>query len=199
MATKKYEKVKLGLPAYITFALFAVAIVLMIILVIPSEKKRIRKTFTGSYTVSDTVNGGDHVTKYYDVDEDHILKMYSFSNLKKQIKKDRYTYVMYGDTTSTDFGQQVADMNKLAKDLGITKLIIVNSKKLNDDKKDYLRDKLKKINPDITSASKMPTMDLWVFKNNELIDCYSNPDYDDVDSETRLSMVAKYHIFSYKN
>ena len=32
MATKKYEKVKLGLPAYITFAAFLVAIILMIVL-----------------------------------------------------------------------------------------------------------------------------------------------------------------------
>lgn len=198
MATKKYDKVKLGLPAYITFAAFVVAIILMIILVIPSEKKKTRKLFTGSYTVT----GGqsdEAQTEYYDVGEDHILKTYSFKNLKKQLKKDKYTYVMYGDTTSTDFCLSVIKMNDLGKELGIDKLIIVDSKKLNDDKKDYLRDRLKKVNTEITSVSKMPSMDLWVFKGDELIDCVSNPDYDEVDSDNKLSMIARYHIFSYKN
>ena len=198
MATKKYDKVKLGLPAYITFAAFVVAIILMIILVIPSEKKKTRKLFTGSYTV--TGSGSDEAqTQYYDVGEDHILKTYSFKNLKKQIKKDKYTYVMYGDTTSTDFCLSVIKMNDLAKDLGVTKLVVVDSTKLNDDKKDYLRDRLKKVNTEITSVSKMPSMDLWVFKGDELIDCVSNPDYDEVDSDNKLSMIARYHIFSYKN
>ena len=198
MATKKYDKVKLGLPAYITFAAFIVAIVLMIILVIPSEKKRTRKMFQGSYTVTGS-QGSEPETQYFDVGEDHILKTYSFSNLKKQIKKDKYTYVMYGDTTSTDFCLSVIKMNDLAKELEISKLVVVNSKNLNDDKIDYLRDRLKKVNTEATSVSKMPSMDLWVFKNDELIDCLSNPDYDEIDSDNKLSMVARYHIFSYKN
>ena len=195
---KKYEKVKLGLPAYITFAAFFVAIILMIILVIPSEKKKIRKKFQGSYTVQGN-QGSEDETKYYDVEEDHILKMYSFSNLKKQMKKDKYTYIMYGDTTSTDFCLNVVEMNKLGKELGITKLIVVESNKLSDKQKDYLRDRLKKINTEATSTKKMPAMDMWVVKNDTLIDCYSNPAYDEVNTDKKLSMVAKYHIFSYKN
>lgn len=199
MATKKYDKVKLGLPAYITFGAFIIAIILMVILIVPSQKKRVRKMFQGSYTVSDTIQGGDHETKYYDVEEDHILKTYSFGDLKKQIKKDKYTYVIYGDFTSTEFCLDVVKMNELGKELGISKLVVLNSKKLSDKQKTYLKDKIKKVNSEVTSISKIPAFDLWVFKNDELIDCYSNPDYEDVDSETKLSMIARYHIFSYKN
>ena len=154
--------------------------------------------FQGSYTVTGS-QGSEPETQYFDVGEDHILKTYSFSNLKKQIKKDKYTYVMYGDTTSTDFCLSVIKMNDLAKELEISKLVVVNSKNLNDDKIDYLRDRLKKVNTEATSVSKMTSMDLWVFKNDELIDCLSNPDYDEIDSDNKLSMVARYHIFSYKN
>ena len=197
MATKKYEKVKLGLPAYITFACFLVAIILMIILVIPSNKKQVRKMFQGSYTDTTKQQGEEAQTKYYDIGEDHILKTCSYNDLKKQIKKDKYTYVIYGNTTSTDFCQEVIKINDLGKELGIKKIIIVDSKKSSDKQKEYLRDRLKKINTDVTSIDKMPEKDIWVFKNDELVDCYSNPDY--TEASMSFMAVTKLHIFSYKN
>ncbi len=197
MATKKYEKVKLGLPAYITFGAFLLAIILMIILIIPSNKKKVRKMFQGSYKDTTAQQGEEAQVKYYDVGEDHILKTYSFSDLKKQLKKDKYQYVMYGDTSSSSFALDVIKMNDLGKELGITKIIIIDSKKASDTQKDYLRDRLKKVNTEATSIEKMPTEDLWVVRNDQVIDCYSNPDYKDL--ELSLTMVAKNHIFSYKN
>ena len=198
MATKKYEKVKLGLPAYITFACFIVAIILMIILVIPSNKKKVRKMFTGSYAETTAQQGEEAQIRYYDVGEDHILKTYSFSNLKKQLKKDKYTYVIFGDTSSTDFCREVIEIQDMAKDdFEIKKLIVVDSVKLSTNQKEYLRDRIKKINTDCTSTDKMPTKDLWVFKNDTLIDCYSNPDYTEL--SLTFKMVAKNHIFRYQN
>ena len=104
---------------------------------------------------------------------------------------------MYGDTSSSSFALDVIKMNDLGKELGITKIIIVDSKKASDKQKDYLRDRLKKVNTEATSIEKMPTEDLWVVKGDQVIDCYSNPDYKDL--ELSLTMVAKNHIFSYKN
>ena len=197
MATKKYDKVKLGLPAYITFACFLVAIILMIILVIPSNKKKVRKMFQGSYTDTTAQQGEEAQTKYYDVGEDHILRTYSFNDLKKQLKKDKYTYVIYGDTSSSSFCQEVIKLNDYGKENGIKKIIVVDSKKSSDKQKEYLRERLKKINTDCTSIEKMPEKDMWVFKNDTLIECYSNPDYSEL--SLSLMMVAKNHIFSYKN
>lgn len=197
MATKKYDKVKLGLPAYITFACFIVAIILMIILVIPSNKKKVRKMFSGSYQETTKQQGEEAQVKYYGLKEDHILKTYSFSNLKKQLKKDQYTYVIYGDYTNTDFARKVCDLNDLGIELGIKKIIYVNSKTTSKSQKEYLRDRIKKVNTDCTSVEKMPELDIWVFKNDTLIDCYSNPDYTEL--ELSIMMVAKNHIFSYKN
>ncbi|MBP5446306.1 MAG: hypothetical protein J6Y28_09065 [Acholeplasmatales bacterium] len=192
---KKYEKVKLGLPAYLTFAAFLVAIIIMVIILIPSKKSKIRDKFRGTYTETTSQGQQENETKYYDVGEDHILKMYSFSNLKKQLKKDKYTYYMYGNTKSVDFCKDVCEINKLGKELGIEKLIIIDSNDLSDNQKEYLRDRLKKFNNNVKSIEKMPKEDLWVVKNDEVVNCYSHEDYENLS----LTMVAKYHIFSFKN
>lgn len=199
MATKKYEKVKLGLPAYITFAAFLVAIILMIVLVIPSNKKKVRKMFTGSYKESTSQQGQEEQVRYFEIEEDHILKTYSFKNLKKQIKKDKYQYIIFGDTTSTDFCLDVIKLNKLGKEMDIDKLIVVDTNKLSDSKKEYLASKVRSANSDVTSINTLPEFDIWVTKNNTVIDCYSNPDYENVNSATKLTMISRYHIFSYKN
>ena len=192
---KKYEKVKLGLPAYITFAAFLVAIIIMVVILIPSDKKKVRKIFQGSYTDTTAQGQSENQTIYYDVKEDHILKMYSFSKLKKQMKKDKYSYIMYGDTSSTDFCLDVIKVNDLGKELGIEKIIVVDSKKLSDNQKEYLRTRLKKFNNNVKSIEKMPSEDLWVVRNDTMINCYSHEDYTDLS----IQMVAKFHIFSFKN
>ena len=196
---KKYEKVKLGLPAYITFAAFLVAIIVMVIILLPSKEKKLRNKFSGSYTVKASEQGGEDETKYFELGEKHIIKTTSFSNLKKKIKKDEYTYIVFANTTTDDNKKLVCDLNTIGKDMEISKLYFVENNDLSDKQKEYLRDKLKKVNSDIISIEKMPTFDIWVTRNDEIVDCYSNPDYDEIDSEKKLSFIAKYHIFNYKN
>ena len=91
---KKYEKVKLGLPAYITFACFLLAIIVMIIILIPSNKQKVRKMFSGTYT-EQSQQGQDAETKSYDIGEKHVFKTCSFSSLKKKIKADKYSYFIF--------------------------------------------------------------------------------------------------------
>lgn len=196
---KKYEKVKLGLPAYITFAAFLVAIIVMVLILLPSKEKKLRNKFSGSYTVKASEEGAEDETKYYELGEKHIIKTTSFSNLKKKIKKDEYTYIVIVDTTIDTNKKLVCDLNTIGKDMDVTKLYLVENEDLSDKQKEYLRDKLKKVNSDIISIEKMPTFDIWVTRNDEIVDCYSNPDYDEIDSEKKLSFIAKYHIFNYKN
>ena len=196
---KKYEKVKLGLPAYITFAAFLVCIVVMIFLLVPSKEKRIRNLFKGTYTEKAEQQGQEDQTKSFDLGDDHIVKMVSFSTLKKNIKKEQNTYIMYGDTSTTSFKMNVCAMNELGKELEIKKLYVVNSKSLSDKQKEYLKDKLKKVDSDVISIERLPQMDMWVTYGDEIKEAYSNPDFDVIDSEKRLSMVAKYHIYGYKN
>ena len=199
---KKYEKVKLGLPAYITFIAFAIAIIVMIIILIPSNKQKVRKMFNGTYTEAGG-QGQEAETKSYDLGEKHVIKTCSFSSLKKQMKKDRYTYILYGDTTNTDFCLNVIEINKKAKEINEStdgkkiSIIYVNSKTLSDNQKEYLRDRLKVVNPDVKSIEKMPTMDFWVTRNDEIIDCYSREEYQE--AERSMTYIAKYKIFSYTN
>ena len=198
---KKYEKVKLGLPAYITFAAFLVAIIVMVLVLLPSRKTTIRKMFAGTYT--DTSQSQEGEEKSYDIGEKHVLKMCSFSSLKKQMKKDQYTYILYGDTSSYQFCLDAIEVNERAKEINEKSegkkisIIYVNSKSLSDNQKEYLRDRLKKINPDVKSTDRMPSMDLWLVKNDEFLDCYSHESYQE--SQRSISYVAKYKIFSYTN
>ena len=200
---KKYETVKLGLPAYITFLAFIVAIVVMVLILIPSNKKKVRKMFQGSYTKEASQQGQSAETNYYDIGEDHFIKTCSFSDLKKQIKKDKYTYILYGDSSSTDFCLSAIEVNEKAKEINEKNegkkiyIYYVDSKSATDKQKEYLRSYLKKINTDAKSIEKMPQIDLWVMKNNELIDCYSNPAY--TEENLSIKMVSQYHIFSYRN
>lgn len=198
---KKYEKVKLGLPAYITFAAFLVAIIVMIVILLPSKKMTVRKMFAGTYT--DTSESQEGEEKSYDIGEKHVIKTCSFSSLKKQMKKDQYTYILYGDTSSYQFCLDAIEVNERAKEINEKSegkkisIIYVNSKSLSDNQKEYLRDRLKKINPDVKSTDRMPSMDLWLVKNDEFIDCYSHESYQE--SQRSISYVAKYKIFSYTN
>ena len=200
---KKYEKVKLGLPAYITFAAFLVAIVVMVLILIPSNKKKVRKMFQGSYTKETSQQDQSAEVNYYDIGEDHLFKTCSFSNLKKQIKKDKYTYILYGDSTSTDFCLTAIDINKKVKEINEKNegkkiyIYYVDSKSATDKQKEYLRVLLKRINTDAKSIDVMPEVDLWVTRNNTLIDCYSNPAY--TENNLSITMVAKNHIFDKKN
>ena len=200
---KKYEKVKLGLPAYITFACFLVAIVVMVLILIPSNKKKLRNKFQGSYTKEGSGQGQSEELEYYDIGEDHVFKTCSFKSLKKKIKSDKYTYILYGDTTSTDFCLTAIDLNKKAKEINekegwkVITIVYVDSKSATDNQKEYYRDRLKKINTDAKSIEKMPSVDLWVTKGDLMIDCYSNPAYQE--EGLSIQMVAQYHIFSYRN
>ena len=199
---KKYEKVKLGLPAYITFACFLIAIIIMVIILIPSNKQKVRNMFSGTYT-EQAEQGKEAETKSYNIGEKHVIKTCSFSSLKKKIKADKYTYILYGNTTNTDFCLQAIEVNKKALEYNETttgkkiSIIYVNSKNLSDNQKEYLRERLRKVNPEIKSISKMPVMDLWVTRNDEIIDCYSREEYRD--AERSMTYIAKYKIFSYTN
>ena len=200
---KKYEKVKLGLPAYITFACFFVAIVIMIVILIPSNKKKLRSKFQGSYTKQASGQDQSAEVEYYDIDEGHVLSTCSFKSLKKKIKSDKYTYILYGDTTSTDFCLQAIDLNTKAKEINekegwkVISIVYVDSKSATDSQKEYYRERLKRINTDVKSIEKMPSADLWVTRNDEIVDCYSNPAYQDESME--MLTVAQLHIFSYRN
>ena len=200
---KKYEKVKLGLPAYITFACFLVAIVIMILILIPSNKKKLRSKFQGSYTKEASEQGQSAEVAYYDLGEDHVFKTYSFSQTKKQIKKDKYSYILYGDSTSTNFCLQAIELNKKAIEINekagkkIISIIYIDSNSATDKQKEYYRERLIVVNDTVKSISKMPDLDLWVTRDDKIIDCYSNPSYQE--AELTLQMVAQYHIFSYKN
>lgn len=199
---KKYEKVKLGLPAYITFALVALAIIIMVLILIPSNKSKIRKMFSGTYT-EPAEQGQEGEEKSYDIGEKHVIKMCSFSSLKKQMKKDQYTYILYGDTSSYQFCLDAIEVNKKAKEINEKSegkkisIIYVNSKSLSKNQKEYLRDRLKKVNTNVKSVDRMPSEDLWLVRNDEFIDCYSNEVYSE--TQRSISYVAKYQIFSYTN
>ena len=43
----------------------------------------------------------------------------------------------------------------------------------------------------------MPNEDLWLVRNDQILDCYSNPAYQE--EGVTLQMVANLHIFSYRN
>ena len=200
---KKYEKVKLGLPAYLTFLAFAIAIVIMVIILLPSNKKKLSNKFQGSYTKEATGQGQTGEVEYFSLDEIHVIKTCSFSNLKKQMKKDKYTYILYGDTTSTNFCLDAIELNKKAMEINekagskIITIYYVDSKSATDKQKEYYRDRLKKINTDVKSIEKMPNEGLWLVRNDQILDCYSNPAYQE--EGVTLQMVANLHIFSYRN
>lgn len=208
MANNKYEKVKLGLTAYITFAVILVFITIMIFLLVPSKHERLQNLFTGSYEVQKEGSDKeeDKETKTYAIGKDHLLTSCSFRKLKKKIKSDNYTYVMFGDTSSTDFKLNVIDVNNVAKDMIEKakendqklkiKIVIINSKDFTDeDNLEYLRLYLRDVNEDIKKVEQFPTMDLWVFHDDKMINCSSKSEYKDLS----IKMVARNHIFSINN
>lgn len=190
---RRNEKIKFAKPAFITFACLLVALIIMIVLAIPTSHEKISQKFMGSYEVEAENQGEEATTEYYDIGEDHVLTYVSFGKLKRLIKKDRTTYVLFGDCENVDFHLDAIEVNEAAKEKGIEKVYLLDSNTVSEDDLDYIQDYLREVNEDIKAVELMPTTDVWVFNNNKMINAASRSVYEP------LSIYKKsvLHIFRY--
>lgn len=193
--TRKNEKIKFALPAYITFASLLVALIIMILLIIPSSHEKITTKFSGEYTVKAEQQGEDDKTEYYEIGKDHVLVQVSFNKFKRVIKSSKYTYVLFGDDDSLDFKLEAIKINKAAKDAGIEKVYYLDTTSLSEDNLEYIRSYLRVVNSDIKDVDNMPKLDLWVFQSNTMLNAFSRSEY----STLKTYSKALYHIFNYQN
>lgn len=168
----KPQQVKLKKSAWIGIIVTCLALILFIILLIPTEKEKIYKTFSATNQ---------------DFKEDHIIDQVSLSKFKKVLEKSKEerVYVLYSnvDTCST----QIAVINDLAKERGIDKVYWLDAadKKIDeDDEKEefstYLKGKIGKDQNgnDLIKRSYLrktdigTSLDMFVFQNGTIVDRY---------------------------
>lgn len=168
----KPQQVKLKKSAWIGIIVTCLALILFVILLIPTEKEKIYKTFSETNQ---------------EFKEDHIIDKISvnkFKNLLEKSKEER-VYVLYStvDTCSS----QINIINDLAQERGIDKIYWLDAadKKIDEDEEKeefsaYLKGKIGKDQNGIDLIKRSylrktdigTTLDMFVFQNGTIVDRY---------------------------
>ena len=120
----KPQKVKLKKSAWIGIIITAIVLVLFVILLIPTEKETIYKTFSSNP----------------DFTEDHIIDKVSLKKFKKLVEKsgDEPVYILFG--SAEHFTETIDVFNDYAVEKGIEKLYWLDSTDKDLDEEDEIDD-----------------------------------------------------------
>lgn len=166
---KKTETVKMNIYGYTTILVIVLAIIGSYFLIKPTEKQAIISDFNTNLLTYE-----------------HVFDEVSYNEFKKAIKLNENTYIYFGcpeddfrieQTQQEKENNEPADplmiemINTNAKIMDIEKILYLNSSKLSEGQRSELRDYL--VDFELNDDNSIPTLDLWIFKNDTLRNAYS--------------------------
>lgn len=181
----KPQKVKLKKSAWIGIVVTVIALVLFIILLIPTEKESVYKTFSSNA----------------DFTEDHIIDKISLKKFKKLVEKseDEPVYILFG--SAEHFTETIDVFNDFAVENGIKKLYWLDSTDSDVDEDDEIDDfgsYLRSVVGTSTTGSPLiknsylkgfnlgQQQDMFVAKNGKIVNRFY-----DVDKATQVDGTSK--------
>lgn len=188
----KKDKVKLNKYAWTGLIITIVALVCFIILLVPTNKEKFYETY--------------HALNADFDDEDHVFREVSFKKMKRIVKRksdDDYVYILLGSETTSEFYDELDEINQIAKEKGIEKVYYLNYSSLDDDDHEDLKDYLREnVNPETVKTQYLTVKyisyspDVLVFKDGKLIDRMFDIHKNEETSDKSVTWMLQNYIFN---